>query len=60
MSSRDRAMAARSMYRAGRIGRSEAAEMMADYAREFNGKSRELACKYGVRPKLFSFEAFCR
>lgn len=60
MSSYDKAMHARYLYRLGKISRREALEMMADYIEEFDAKSRELAKKYGVRPKLFKFEAFCR
>lgn len=60
MSSYDRAVYARDMYRMGRITKREAMAMMADYIEEFDAKSRELAKKYGVRPKLFKFEAFCR
>jgi len=35
-------------------------DMMSDYICEFNKKSVIIAKKYGVRPKKFSFAAFCR
>ena len=54
------AMRARSMYRMGAIGRDKALDMMSDYIREFNEKAVTIAKKYGVRPKKFSFAAFCR
>lgn len=60
MSNYDKACHARALYRAGRLSKREAMEMMASYIEEFNAKSRELARKYGVRPKLFSFASFCR
>ena len=60
MSSYDKAIHARNLYRLGRISKREAMELMADYIEEFNSKARELAEKYGQRPKLFRFEAFCR
>lgn len=60
MSSYDQAIHARALYRLGKITKREALSMMADYIEEFNRKARELAVKYGVRPKLFRFEAFCR
>ena len=60
MSCYDEACWARDLYRAGRITRAEAQRRCAEYAREFNKKSAELARKYGVRPRKFSFSAFCR
>lgn len=60
MNSYDKAIHARNLYRLGKITKAEAMELMADYIEEFNGKSRELARKYGQRPRLFRFEAFCR
>lgn len=60
MNSYDKAIHARNLYRLGRITKAEAMELMADYVEEFNQKARELARKYGQRPKLFRFEAFCR
>lgn len=54
------AFEARMLYKTGRITREEAKEMTAEYATIFNAKSRELARKYGQRPKLFSFAAFMR
>lgn len=60
MSSYDKAMHARMLYRAGRISKAEAMEMMREYIEEFDAKSRALARKYGQRPRLFSFPAFCR
>lgn len=60
MSSYDKAIHARNLYRIGRITKREALDLMGEYIDEFNAKSRELARKYGVRPKLFNFEAFCR
>jgi hypothetical protein len=48
------------MYRAGQITRDEAQRRMAVYKSEFNAKSREIAKKHGMRPKLFNFTAFCR
>lgn len=60
MSNYDKALHARTLYRSGAISRAEAMAMMAGYIEEFNAKSRELAKKYGQRPRLFSFSAFCR
>lgn len=60
MSNYDKACHARALYRAGHLSKREAMEMMSSYIEEFNAKSRELARKYGVRPKLFSFASFCR
>lgn len=60
MNSYDEACWARDMYRAGQITRGEAQRRMAAYKSECNAKSREIARKYGMRPKLFNFTAFCR
>lgn len=60
MSSYDKAIHARNLYRLGQISKAEAMELMADYIEEFNHKARELGRKYGMRPRLFRFEAFCR
>lgn len=51
---------ARDLYRAGAIDRDTAERMMARYAREYNEKSKAVARKHGVRPRGFSFAAFCR
>lgn len=60
MNSYDEACWARDMYRAGQITRGDAQRRMAAYKSEFNAKSREIARKHGMRPKLFNFTAFCR
>lgn len=60
MSEYERARYARSLYRAGAIDQKTAERMMSRYAREYNEKSKEIARKHGVRPRRFSFAAFCR
>lgn len=55
-----RADCARSLYRMGQISRQEAKKEIAPYAAAFDAKSRELAEKYGQRPKLFSLAAYLR
>lgn len=51
---------ARVLYRAGRISRAEAMEAIGPYAEAFNKKSKELAKKYGQRPRLFQVSSFFR
>jgi len=51
---------ARSLYRGGQISRIEAEEEIRPYAEAFNAKSRELAKKYGQRPRLFSITSYLR
>lgn len=51
---------ARSLYRCGRITRKEAMEDIQPYADAFNEKSKEIAKKYGMRPKLFSVASYLR
>ena len=60
MENYDRAIHARNQYRIGAMSKKEAMDFMADYIEEFNTKAREIARKYGQRPKLFSFAAFVR
>ena len=60
MSEFERACYARALYRAGAIDRETAERMMARYAREYNEKSKAIAGRHGVRPRRFSFAAFCR
>lgn len=60
MSEFERACYARDLYRAGSIDRETAERMMARYASEYNEKSKAVARKHGVRPRRFSFAAFCR
>lgn len=60
MNSYDRAIHARNQYRLGNMSKADALYMMGDYIAEFNAKAREIAVKYGMRPKLFSFTAFVR
>ena len=52
---KDRADLARSLYRGGQISRIEAEEEIRPYAEAFNAKSRELAKKYGQRPRPVSY-----
>lgn len=54
------ALETRVLYRLGKITQEEAKKRIAPYAELFNSKSRELAKKYGQRPKLFSFAGFMR
>lgn len=60
MSEFERACYARDLYRAGSIDRETAERMMARYASEYNEESKAVARKHGVRPRRFSFAAFCR
>lgn len=60
MSEFERACYARDLYRAGAIDRETAERMMERYAREYNEKSKAIARRHGVRPRRFSFAAFCR
>lgn len=60
MSSYDRAIHARNQYRLGNMSKADALDMMGDYIAEFNAKAREIAAKYGMRPRLFSFASFVR
>lgn len=55
-----RADGARSLYRCGQITRKEAEAEIKPYADEFNRKSREIAKKYGQRPRLFSLASYLR
>lgn len=55
-----RADGARSLYRTGQITRKEALADIQPYADAFNNKSRELAKKYGQRPRLFSVASYLR
>ncbi|MBQ6554473.1 MAG: hypothetical protein IJR45_01020 [Firmicutes bacterium] len=51
---------AKVLYRLGHITRAEAEKMIAPYKEAFNKKSKEIAAKYNMRPKLFSVAAFLR
>lgn len=42
------------------ITREQAEKDIKPYAEAFNNKSREIAKKLGVRPKLFNFTAYMR
>lgn len=42
------------------ISRAEAEKAIQPYAEAYNAKARELAKKYNVRPKLFSFTSYMR
>lgn len=57
---REQAERTRFLYKTGAISKSEAKEMINDYAKYFNEKSKELAVKYNRRPMNFSFEAYMR
>lgn len=48
------------LYKTGAISRKEAKEMIRPYEEAFNKKSKELAEKYNVKAKLFSFNAYMR
>lgn len=60
MQERQKALEAKYLYNAGVITREEAAEMIEPYKNLFNQKSKELAKKYGMKPKKFSLAAFLR
>ena len=60
MSEFERACYARDLYRAGAIDRDTAERMMERYARAYTETSKAVARKHGVRPRRFSFAAFCR
>lgn len=51
---------ARILYNTGVISREEAKEMIKPYAEAFNKKSAEIAAKYNLKPKKFSFISFVR
>ena len=51
---------ARMLYHLGQITREEARESINPYKEAFNKKSKEIAAKYNVRPKMFSLAAFLR
>lgn len=60
MNNYDKAIYARNQYRIGNMSKNDALDMMGDYIAEFNAKAREIAAKYGMNPKLFSFASFVR
>lgn len=47
-------------YNMGMITYEEAKEKLQSFIINFNNKSREIAKKYGQKPKLFSFTSFMR
>jgi hypothetical protein len=55
-----RAFEARDSYKAGFITRKEAQEMIIPYIKAFNEKSKEIAKKYNMKPKMISFAGFVR
>lgn len=57
---KEQAEKGRALYRTGQISRNEAVEMVAPYINAFNAKSKEIAKKYGQRPKLINFAGFVR
>lgn len=60
MNNYDRAVHARNQYRIGAMTKAQAVDFMSGYIEDFNTKAREIARKYGQRPRLFSFASFVR
>ena len=57
---KNRAFEAKESYKHGFISRKEAKEIIMPYIEAFNQKSKEIAAKYGMRPKAISFAGFLR
>lgn len=57
---RDQADKGRMLYRASQIEIGEAKEMVMPYLNAVNERSKELAGKFGMKPKKVSFYAFVR
>lgn len=55
-----RAFEARDSYKAGFITRNEAKEAIMPYIKMFNDKSKEIAKKYNMKPKMIGFAGFVR
>lgn len=55
-----KAQEARSLYLYGKITRGQARALCEPYIEAFNDKSKEIARKYGQRPKFISFSTFVR
>lgn len=57
---KNKAFYARMLYRGGAIDQKTAKEMIDPWIKAANEKSRELAKKYNLRPRLINFAAFVR
>lgn len=57
---KNRAFYGRMLYRGGAISQKEAQGMIMPWIDAANEKSRELAKKYNLRPRLINFAAFVR
>lgn len=57
---KERADKARSLYRSNLINREEAIEQIEPFIQAYNKKSKEIAKKYGQRPKTISIISFLR
>lgn len=57
---KEQAFIARDSYRAGLIGRDEAKKIIMPYIILFNDKSKKIAKKYNMKPKLITFAGFVR
>ena len=55
-----RAQKARTLYNTGKIDRKQAKEEIDPYINLFNKKSKEIAKKYNLKPKLITFSSFVR
>lgn len=54
------ALETKALYKANEITREEAKKRLKEFEQYFNAKSKEIANKYGLKPKLFSFNSFMR
>lgn len=57
---REHAHYVREQYRAGLISRGEAKEQLSEYIVAFDAKCKEIADKYGQKPKKFNLGEFLR
>lgn len=57
---REQAYKAKFLYSNGKIQKTEAKDMVKPFEDAFNEKSKQMAKKFGVRAKKFSFAAFMR
>ena len=51
---------AKALYKTGCINRQEAEEHIIPYIEMFNERSKEIARKYNMKPRLISFSTFVR
>ncbi|UDY80734.1 hypothetical protein [Geobacillus phage GR1] len=55
-----RAQEAKALYKTGKINREQARAEIEPYINLFNKKSKEIAKKYNLKPKMLTFASFVR